>query len=124
MSAYSFGRTDRDQASRVFITSRHEKSQLLKHSPGAGSYEQQGSFNKQALSKSINAPSTAFGKSAKLGQPKSETPGEWTLRFGSCCRDSRLTESLLPCRPRVILGLVAAPSRNSQGYSERRPPTA
>lgn len=75
VSAFSFGGSTRDQASNVFISSRHEKSQLMRHSPGAGSYETGTTFQRQSLSKSINAPTATFGKSQKLGQKKSEVPG-------------------------------------------------
>jgi hypothetical protein len=74
-SAFSFGGSTRDQAGSVFISSRHEKALLGKHSPGAGSYEQRGAFERQSLSRSQNPPSVTFGRSQKLGQKKSENPG-------------------------------------------------
>lgn len=75
MSSYSFGGATREQAGSIFISSKHEKSQYSKHAPGVGAYETGSGFNRQSLSKSMNAPSVAFGKSAKLGMKKSDVPG-------------------------------------------------
>jgi hypothetical protein len=76
----SFGRTDRDQASRVFITSRHEKALIGKNSPGPGAYESAlDGVGKSAVFN--NTPSWGMGTQEKfLSQNielrrKGQTPG-------------------------------------------------
>ena len=76
-AAFSFGGGTRDNASKIFISTRHEKSQFSGvGTPGPGGYMAHPStFGKQPNSRAATAPSSSFGKSARLGQYKSDTPG-------------------------------------------------
>ena len=73
----SFGTSNRAQASHVFISSRHEKSQFAaKDSPGPGNYNPPAStFGKQPASRASTAPSTSFAQGLRLPGYKSDVPG-------------------------------------------------
>mmetsp|Transcript_13100 Transcript_13100/g.15822 ORF Transcript_13100/g.15822 Transcript_13100/m.15822 type:complete len:302 (-) Transcript_13100:366-1271(-) len=76
--AFGFGSSDRNGATKVFVTAEHAKSSYGKESPGPV-YELKSSLGKQESSKNESSPLFSFGTADRFAKPAGSVPTRYSV---------------------------------------------